>query len=462
MPLRVSLQLIAGLVFAAVLLSMPAALGGASAQTASDGTFPVVRLDAQLPFDDPVFLTHDGSDRVFIVEQWGMIWSAGLDFERSTPFLDIRDRVNSGSNEEGLLGLAFSPDFMDDRQIFVYYSAAFPRRTILSRFVVGNDGLPDTDSELVVLEVAQPFGNHNGGMIAFGPDGYLYVGLGDGGSRGDPQGNAQDRSTLLGSLLRIDVSESTEGERYRVPPDNPFVGMSGARGEIWAYGLRNPWRFSFDGDGETGDDRTGDLWLGDVGQNAYEEINLIVRGGNYGWNTLEGLHCYGADACIRGGFDLPIVEYGHDLGCSVTGGYVYRGDAIPELNGAYVYADFCSGRVWALRHDEGAVTGPEIIADVTFPISSFGVDRHDELYVLGFDGWVYRMRSQSPSPAPTATPTQPPPTATMMPTPTSMLVPADSPIDEGWSSGLTIALAVVAGGGLLGGLVWLRLRGKRS
>ena len=254
-------------------LSTVALVGAGPRQDTASGEVLLELAFQELSFEKPVFLTHagDGSGRVFVVEQRGVIWSVDQASERSTPFLDISDRVNRGGNEEGLLGLAFSPDFASSGHLFVYYSAASPRRSVLSRFTAGPAGTPAADSELVVLEVAQPFSNHNGGMIAFGPDDFLYVGLGDGGSGGDPQGNGQNRATLLGSLLRIDVSEASAGEPYRVPADNPFAAASGARGEIWAYGLRNPWRFSFDSD-------TGDLWLGDVGQNAYEEIDLIIKG----------------------------------------------------------------------------------------------------------------------------------------------------------------------------------------
>ncbi len=505
MATRDSPRPIVGQLLLAVFLSTVALVAAGPRQDTASGEVLLVPAFQELSFEKPVFLTHagDGSGRVFVVEQRGVVWSVDLASERSTRFLDISDRVNRGGNEEGLLGLAFSPDFASTGHLFVYYSAASPRRSVLSRFTVGPAGTPAIDSELVILEVAQPFSNHNGGMIAFGPDGLLYVGLGDGGSGGDPQGNGQDRATLLGSLLRIDVSEASAGEPYRVPADNPFAAASGARGEIWAYGLRNPWRFSFDSD-------TGDLWLGDVGQNAYEEIDLIIKGGNYGWNTTEGFHCFGADACVQGGFELPIVEYGHDLGCSVTGGYVYRGAAVPELDGAYIYADFCSGRVWTLRYDDGVMNGPELIADADFPISSFGTDERDELYVLGFDGRVYRFRSQSPSPAPTATPIQPatatpirPATATptptqpaiatpssptpaatatptaSLPTPTSgpmptrsqptvaPVVPTSTPVSNGGrlSSGVAIALAVafvVAGGGTIAGLRWLRRRREQS
>ena len=425
---------------------------GVVGQTEFAGAVSLERAFPELSFEDPVFLTHagDGSGRIFGVEQRGVVWSVDSAGVEASLYLDIRDRVNRGGNEEGLLGLAFAPDFADSGHLFVYYSAASPRRSVLSRFTEGPGGTPAGGTELVVLEVLQPFRNHNGGMIAFGPEGFLYVGLGDGGSGGDPQGNGQDRGTLLGSLLRIDVSQATADEPYRVPSDNPFSGVSAARGEIWAYGFRNPWRFSFDSD-------TGDLWLGDVGQDAYEEINLVTKGGNYGWNTLEGFHCYRAEACVQGGLELPIVEYDHGFGCSVTGGYVYRGEAVPQLRGAYVYADFCSGRVWAVRYDGGDVSGPDLIADAEFSISSFGVDQDNELYLLGFDGWVYRFRSESPSPAPTATPASP--SATPTPTVRAEESPAEAGSPSGWAIVVVAAVALAGGGAYAGARL---RRGRRE
>ena len=251
-------------------------------------------------------------------------------------------------------------------------------------------------SEQVILEVMQPFGNHNGGTLAFGPDGYLYIGLGDGGSGGDPFNHGQNTSTLLGAMLRIDVSGATVNEPYRVPTDNPFVGVgAGARAEIWAFGLRNPWKFSFD-------PATGALWAGDVGQSDYEEVDIVERGGNYGWNVMEGLHCYppGVQACDQTGLEPPVLEYTHAEGCSITGGYVYRGSRLPSLAGAYVYADYCSGRIWGLRHDGTAVTEHRLIADTDLQIPSFGTDERGNLYVLAFDGHIYRFAA----PAPPATP----------------------------------------------------------
>ena len=305
--------------------------------------------------------------------------------ESARTFLDIRERVNDAGNEEGLLGLAFDPAFVENGYFYVYYTASRPRRSVVSRFSVGKDdpNRADPDSELVFLEVEQPYRNHNGGHIAFGPDGMLYVGLGDGGSSGDPRGNGQDTSTLLGSILRIDVSVLDQLGGYAAPPDNPFAAGEGtARGEIWAYGLRNPWRFSFDRE-------TGDLWAADVGQNLYEEVDIIGPGLNYGWNVMEGSHCFRRESCDSRGLEMPVAEYGRDGGCSVTGGYVYRGRRMPSLYGAYLYADFCSGKIWALRHDGAAVTEQMLIADTGLSISSFGEDPSGEVYVVTFEGAVY-------------------------------------------------------------------------
>ena len=355
------------------------------APVALEPAFPRIELDRM------VLLTYpdDGSGRLFVVLQPGriMVFENDPGVESAETFLDIRERVNDSGNEEGLLGLAFDPAFAQNGHFYVNYTASGPRRTVVSRFSVsaGDPDRADPDSEVVFLEVAQPYRNHNGGHVAFGPDGMLYVGLGDGGSGGDPRGNGQDTSTLLGSILRIDVSALDETGGYVVPPDNPFAGGDGtARGEIWAYGLRNPWRFSFDRE-------TGDLWAADVGQNRYEEVDLIRPGRNYGWNVMEGAHCYRGAECDTRGLEFPVAKYGRDGGCSVTGGYVYRGRRLPTLYGAYLYADFCSGKIWALRHDGAAVTEQMLIADTGLSISSFGEDASGEVYVVTFEGAVYRF-----------------------------------------------------------------------
>ena len=344
-----------------------------------------------LSFQGLTYLTQpNGSeDRIYVIEQVGHI----LDFqneptvEESNLFLDITDRVNQGSDEEGLLGLAFDPGYQDNGYFYLYYSATDPRRSVLSRFSVREDdpSAADPDSELVILEVGQPFRNHNGGQIEFGPEGYLYVGVGDGGGGGDPLGNGQSQDTLLGSVLRIDVTDARIDDPYRVPPDNPYVGVPGARDEIWAYGLRNPWRFSFDPE-------NGHMWLADVGQNQWEEVNVVEPGSNYGWNIMEGAHCFQpATNCDRTGLALPVAEYSHSDGCSITGGYVYRGLGTPSLSGAYVYGDFCSGKIWGFRYANGVVTEHLLLVDSDLNITSFGQDQDNNLYILDqFDG-IYRL-----------------------------------------------------------------------
>ena len=343
-----------------------------------------------LEFDAPTNLAQAPDGLVLVAEQEGRILAFPGEALSSTDaaaeeLLDIRDRVRTRGSEEGLLGLALSPDFAETGHFFVYYSASDPRRSVVSRFTnEAGEERADPDSELVILEVAQPYSNHNGGQIAFGPDGHLYIGLGDGGSAGDPLGSGQDTSTLLGSILRIDVSAATPQEPYRVPADNPFAD-GGGRGEIWAYGLRNPWRFSFDR-------ATGEMWAGDVGQNRWEEIDLIEGGGNYGWNTLEGNHCFApSSGCRREGTVPPAWEYPLEGGaCSVIGGYVYRGEAIPWLGGVYVFGDFCTGEVMGLRQDGGRYAG-ELLTDTGLRIVSFGQDNAGELYVLSQRSGIFRL-----------------------------------------------------------------------
>ena len=353
----------------------------------------VERVFPSISFPRMTYLTHagDGSGRLFLVLQPGriMVFPNDPGAAGAATFLDIRERVSDRGNEEGLLGLAFDPGHTENGYLYVYYSAAEPRRSVISRFsVVAGGGAADPASERVLLEIPQPFSNHNGGQIAFGPDGYLYVGVGDGGKAGDPFDSGQDRSTLLGSILRIDVAVVDEVGSYGIPPDNPFAAArDGARPEIWAYGLRNPWRFSFD-------QETGDLWAADVGQNRYEEIDLILPGRNYGWNIMEGSSCFSPSrGCSAEGLEPPVAEYGRDGGCSVTGGYVYRGSRLPSLYGAYVYGDFCSGKIWAFRHDGSAVTEHLELVDSELRISSFGVDQSGELYILSFDEKIYRLVS---------------------------------------------------------------------
>ena len=349
----------------------------------------VERVSPDLDFQQLTGLGQpdDGSDRLFVTEQVGRVRVFPNDqaVTQAGVFLDIQDRV-SLSNEEGLLGMAFDPDYETNGFLYLYYSNSSPRRSVLSRFSVSqNDpNVADPGSEYIIMEVAQPFGNHNGGQIVFGPDGYLYVALGDGGSGGDPQGNGQNVGTLLGSILRIDVSGPSDGKNYRIPADNPFVGVQGARGEVWAYGLRNPWRFSFDPD-------TGWLWAGDVGQNSREEVDIVKKGLNYGWNIMEGGICYPPGTiCDSTGLELPVWEYSPDDGCAIIGGHVQRGQSNPSLLGAYVYGDFCSGKIWGLRYDGQSVTEQMLLNDSSLSISSFGTDLARNLYILSRVG-IYRL-----------------------------------------------------------------------
>jgi glucose/arabinose dehydrogenase len=350
-------------------------------------SYDIVDAFPHLEFHRPVDLqpARDGTNRLFVVEQEGMIhvFENKPGTRATGVFLDIHERVNTDGNEMGMLGLAFHPDFARTRAFFVDYTATkwTKRITRVARFTVGPyPNAADVPSEDALLEVTQPWANHNGGQIAFGPDGFLYVALGDGGSAGDPQGNAQNRASLLGKILRLDVS----GKRYTIPADNPFKGNSqGWKEEIYAWGLRNPWRFSFDR-------ATGALWAGDVGQVTWEEIDRIEAGRNYGWDCREGAHPYQpADQRARSCADTndfvdPVWAYGRSEGISVTGGYVYRGKAFPDLVGWYVYADYGSGRVWALRADGGE---PEnrLLVDTSILISTFGLDEQDELYLCAHD-----------------------------------------------------------------------------
>jgi glucose/arabinose dehydrogenase len=289
----------------------------------------------------------DGTDRVFVVEQVGRIRIVARSALVERAFLDITDRIKSGG-EQGLLGLAFHPDFPEDPRFFVEYTDR-NGDTVVSEFRVdpADADAVDPDSERVLLQIDQPFANHNGGGVAFGPDGRLYIATGDGGSGGDPRGNGQRLDTLLAKILRIDVGEPAAGagQPYGIPDDNPFVGVAGARPEIWLTGLRNPWRFRFDA-------QTGDLWIGDVGQDAWEEIDVARAGSkglNLGWNRMEGFHCFEpAEGCNQDGLTLPVAEYGHDLGCAVIGGPVVRGSGEPLLDGRYVFSDSCSGNLWWL------------------------------------------------------------------------------------------------------------------
>ncbi|HEY7309728.1 MAG TPA: PQQ-dependent sugar dehydrogenase [Gemmataceae bacterium] len=337
----------------------------------------------------PIVLTHagDGSNRVFVATQRGIVHVFPNDQKatKTSIFLDIHERVfySDDENEQGFLGLAFHPNYKKNGELFVFYTLKKDKTTnVLSRFRVRRDdgGRADPDSEEVLLRIKRPFWNHDGGTICFGPDGYLYVALGDGGAANDPHGNGQNLKTLLGKILRLDVDQKSKGKNYSIPKDNPFVGRAEVQSEIWAYGLRNVWRMGFDR-------KTGKLWAADVGQNLYEEIDLIVAGGNYGWNRREGLHPFGArGAGVSKDLIDPIWEYHHDVGKSITGGTVYRGPRLPDLQGSYLYADYVSTKVWALRYDEEQrrVVANRTIRGPNVPVMSFGEDEKGEVYFLTY------------------------------------------------------------------------------
>jgi len=362
-----------------------------------------------LAFDRPLVVTHagDGTNRIFVVEQKGVIrvFENDQDAEESEVFLDIDEQCvyRDSKNEEGLLGLAFHPKYRENGYFYLYYTTADADLTsVVTRFTVSknNPNKADPESEIELMRIKQPFWNHNGGTLAFGPDGMLYIGLGDGGSGGDPEGNGQNLTTLLGSILRIDVDHTDEGRNYAIPKDNPFVNTMVKVGrrkdkevpaapEIYAYGLRNVWRMSFDRE-------TGDFWASDVGQNIWEEINIIQSGGNYGWNVREAMHWFRPDGNdTQGDLIDPIWEYHHDIGKSITGGVVYRGSRVPELVGKYVYADYVTGLLWALEYDKasGKVTSNDSLTGKKQPVMSFGEDEAGDVYFTTTFGQLYRFKS---------------------------------------------------------------------
>lgn len=361
-----------------------------AAGPAADRPWPLIRLGPKVAaMKQPTHITHagDGSERIFITEQMGRIVIIKRGIQQSIPFLDIRDRVGC-CGERGLLSVAFPPAYGKKQYFYINYTDK-TGDTVVARYRVSTDrDRADRNTEEVILRVKQPFPNHNGGQMAFGPDGFLYIGLGDGGAANDPFGNGQDKKTLLGKLLRIDVESGRTP--YGVPSSNPFLSVPGARPELWATGLRNPWRFSFDRG-------TGDLFIADVGQNRYEEVNVQPASGaggeNYGWNIMEGAHCFGPKPCSADGLVLPVAEYGHQAGCSVTGGMVYRGAEFPVLGGIYLYGDYCSGRIWGLRRHDGEWRTAELL-DTTLSISTFGEDEGGEVYVADHhSGAVHRIES---------------------------------------------------------------------
>ncbi len=373
------------------ILVFPATLGSAvSGQV--QGDYIVQAVFPQLTFNQPVGIlsAEDASGRLFVIEQPGTIrvFQNSANSPSSTVFLNISDRVLF-SGEQGLLGLAFNPDYAQNGFFYVDYVAANPTRTIIARYSVssGTPNQADKTSEFILLEIPQPFANHKGGQLAFGPDGYLYIGMGDGGSAGDPLGNGQNRSTLLGKILRIDINAASAGLNYSIPSDNPFAGnVAGYRQEIYTYGFRNPWRFSFDS-------TKGQLWVGDVGQDRLEEIDVAQKGLNYGWNIMEGTLPYAGGNEV--GLQLPVYEYNHTMGIAIIGGYVYRGASNPELDGAYIYGDYGSGKIWALAlNSSGAVSNTQLTAS-GLTISSFGVDQAGELYICAFDGKIYQLAAST-------------------------------------------------------------------
>ncbi|WP_455245408.1 PQQ-dependent sugar dehydrogenase [Petrachloros mirabilis] len=350
---------------------------------------PVVTQGLQ----SPLFLTHagNGSGQLFVVEQPGTIRLIDRGVLIEKPFLELRDRV-SARGEQGLLGLAFHPGHRRNGRLFVNYTRKSDGATVVSEFTRRNqEHQVAASTERILMVVPQPYSNHNGGMVAFGPDGHLYIGLGDGGSGGDPQNRAQNSDELLGKILRIDVDR---GRPYATPDDNPFSGGGGSP-EIFALGFRNPWRFSFDRE-------TGMLWLADVGQNKWEEVDLVTAGGNYGWRVMEGTHCYDPDRdCNSDGLTFPIAEYGHEQGrCSITGGYVYRGRLIPSLRGTYLFGDYCSGEIFAVTAgaDHKKTSAVRILMRTGFRISSFGEDEAGELYLVDHNGGVHRLASTQLNP----------------------------------------------------------------
>jgi glucose/arabinose dehydrogenase len=352
----------------------------------SSGSLPLKLETVVSGLNSPLYLTSPAGDaRLFVVEQGGHIRIVQNGAIATTPFLNIAQKISAGG-ERGLLGLAFDPQYAANGYFYVYFTATNGDITV-ERYKVSadNPNIADPTSSTAVITIPhQQFINHNGGQLAFGPDGYLYIGTGDGGGGGDPLGNGQAGRTLLGKLLRLDVSTLP----YKIPPTNPFINSSSRAAEIWAYGLRNPWRFSFDAPSSK-------LFIGDVGQNAREEINVAdnaASGLNYGWNVTEGMLCYNATTCDKTGLTMPAIDHAHPGAISITGGYVYRGSAIPELQGTYFYGDFAQGWVKSFVYAGGAATEQKDWAALqTSSLASFGVDSTGEIHIVSLNGTIYRI-----------------------------------------------------------------------
>ena len=375
-------------ILASMLTTLALACGGGGGSKPSTPTSDVKLEEVVSGLSFPLDFAAPAGDptRWFIPEKGGRVRVVRSGALLSGAYLDLSSIVSGGA-EQGLLGIVFHPGYPADPRVFVNYTDSAGDTHVVSYRVSSNPDVAEPASAAEILFVHQPFANHNGGGLAFGPDGFLSVALGDGGSEGDPQGNGQSLGTLLGKILRLDVDSASP---YAIPAGNPFVGQTSARGEIWSFGLRNPFRFSFDRS-------TGDLYIGDVGQDTREEIDFAPRssagGENYGWNRTEGTLCFGASSCDRTGITFPVAEYGHDVGCAVTGGYVYRGSSIPSLRGHYFYGDFCSGFVRSLRIDGGVAVDerewPQLAPGGQ--ITSFGQDSAGEVYVIISEGSVFRF-----------------------------------------------------------------------
>jgi glucose/arabinose dehydrogenase len=401
-PDHLAVALAAGALFASAVLMascVPAASSSspatsrssvvATASTATTASTTPTGPDTISGFDHPtnIVAPDDGSGRLFVTDQPGVIRVVKNGTLLPTPALDIRSQVGSAGTEQGLLGLAFPPGFAEKRYAYVYFTdTAGDSRIYRVHVTTSSPDVFDPSSMQLILKVAQPYANHNGGQLAFGEDGYLYIGLGDGGSERDPANRGQDLTTLLGKILRIDTEATPEATGYRIPASNPLVNRAGARPEIWAYGLRNPWRFSFD-------PVTGDLWIGDVGQDSWEEVDLLTPGSggaNLGWSLYEGDHLFKATSKLSG-FTWPIAEYSHKEGDAVTGGYVYRGAAYPAMRGIYVFGDYGTGRIWTLTR-LGTTWTRRLALKTSYAISTFGVDGTGELWVADWSaGTIHRL-----------------------------------------------------------------------